>query len=153
MAEVEAFVKKISAHHNVMLDTHAVIYLLDGTPNLIDLMLAFFEMVERDQLRITLSVINEAELLVKPYRENNLAALEAINFFLEEFPNLSIIPLSREISQQAAKIRAESGLRLPDAMVLATAIGNQCDLFLGDDIGLARKAGSYLPTIIISDYI
>jgi predicted nucleic acid-binding protein len=153
MAKVEAFVKEISVHHNVMMDTNAIIYFLDGTPNLIDLMMALFEMVERGQLKVTLSVINEAELLVKPYQENNSAAREAINFFLEEFPNLNVVPLNREISQQAAKIRAESGLRMPDAIILATAISNQCDLFLGNDLILMHKASLYLPTVVLNDYI
>jgi predicted nucleic acid-binding protein len=153
MAKVEAFVKEISAHQNIMLDTNAIIYFLDGTPNLIDLMFALFELVEQDRLKVTLSVINEAELLVKPYRENNTAAIEAVNFFLEEFPNLKINLLNREISRQAAKIRAESGLRLPDAMILATAINNHCDLLLGNDIELMQKASSYLPTIILSEYV
>jgi len=153
MAKVEEFVRKISAHQNIMLDTNAIIYFLDGTPNLFDLMLALFELVEQDRLKITLSVISEAELLVKPYRENNSAVVEAVNFFLEEFPNLKLSPLNREISRQAAKIRAESGLRLPDAMIVATAINNHCDLFLGNDIELMQKASSYLPTIILSEYI
>ena len=153
MAKVEAFVQKISTHQNIMLDTNAIIYFLDGTPNFINLMMAFFELVERDHLKITLSVINEAELLVKPYRESNSAALEAITFFLEEFPNLSIISLSREIGQQAAKIRAESGLRLPDAMILATAISNHCDLLLGNDMSFMQKASSYLPTIVLNEYV
>lgn len=153
MAKVDAFIKEISAHQNIMLDTNAIIYFLDGTPNLIDLMLAFFELVEQDRLKVTLSVINEAELLVKPYRENNSSAIEAVNFFLEEFPNLKISLLNREISRQAAKIRAESGLRLPDAMILATAINNHCDLLLGNDVELMQKASSYLPTIILSEYV
>lgn len=153
MAKIEAFVKEISAHQNIMLDTNAIIYFLDGTPDLIDLMLALFELVEQDRLKVTLSVINEAELLVKPYRENNTAAIEAVNFFLEEFPNIKISPLNREISRQAAKIRAESGLRLPDAMILATAINNHCDLLLGNDIELMQKASSYIPTTILSEYI
>jgi len=153
MARVEEFVKKILSYQNIMLDTNAIIYFLDGTPNLIDLMLALFELVEQDRLKITLSVISEAELLVKPYREKNSAAIEAVSFFLEEFPNLKINLLNREISRQAAKIRAESGLRLPDAMILATAINTHCDLLLGNDIGFMQKASSYLPTIVLSEYI
>ncbi|NLV22274.1 MAG: type II toxin-antitoxin system VapC family toxin [Syntrophomonadaceae bacterium] len=153
MAKVEEFVKKISAHQNIMLDTNAIIYFLDGTPDLFDLMRALFELVEQDRLKITLSVISEAELLVKPYREKNSTAIEAVSFFLEEFPNLKINLPNMEISRQAAKIRAESGLRLPDAMIVATAINTQCDLLLGNDIGLMQKASSYLPTIILSEYI
>ncbi|MDD3363367.1 MAG: PIN domain-containing protein [Syntrophomonas sp.] len=61
--------------------------------------------------------------------------------------------IDKKTSRQAAKIRAESGLRLPDAMIVATAINAHCDLLLGNDICLIQKASSYLPTIILSEYI
>lgn len=153
MARLEEFINKLSAHQNILLDTNAVIYFLDGTPDLFDLMQGLFEMVEHNQLNITLSVISEAELLVKPWREKNSAAIEAINFFLEEFPNLKINALNREIGRQAAKIRAESGLRLPDAIILATAINNHCDLLLGNDLEFLQKASSYIPVIILNEYV
>ncbi len=153
MARVEEFIKEISSFKNIMLDTNAIIYFLDGTPNFIDLMLPFFELVEQDRFKITLSVITESELLVKPYREKNSTVIEAIHFFLEEFPNMAISMVNREISRQAAQIRAESGLRLPDAIVLATAINNHCDLLLGNDNTLMHKAKSFIPTVTLNKYI
>ncbi|MEN6348784.1 MAG: PIN domain-containing protein [Syntrophomonas sp.] len=153
MAKVEEFINKLSVHQNIMLDTNAVIYFLDGTPGLFDLMQELFEMVEHNQLNITFSVISEAELLVKPFREKNSAAIEAVNFFLDEFPNLKISPLNREIGRQAAKTRAESGLRLPDAIILATAINNNCELLLGNDLDFLEKASSYIPVIILNEYL
>lgn len=153
MAKVEAFTSEITIFRNIMLDTNAIIYFLDGTPSFIDLMLPLFDLIEQDRLKLTLSVITEAELLVKPYRENNSAAIEAVNFFLEEFPNLEIIEVNRKISRQAAQIRAESGLRLPDAIILSTAINNNCDLLIGNDKEFMQKAGSYLSAMSLGDYI
>ena len=152
MAKVEQFIKRVSTYQNIMLDTNAVIYFLDGTPNLVDLMLPFFERVEQGHAKVTLSVISEAELLVKPYRDKNSAVIETVSFFLEEFPNLKISPVNRGICRQAASIRAESDLRMPDAIILATAMNNGCDLLLGNDLALMKKAGSYLPAIILNEY-
>jgi len=86
MAKVEQFVNRLSLYQNIMLDTNAVIYFLDGTPNLVDLMLPFFERVEQGHAKATLSVISEAELLVQPYRDKNSAAIEAVSFFWKSSP-------------------------------------------------------------------
>ncbi|MDD3268356.1 MAG: PIN domain-containing protein [Syntrophomonadaceae bacterium] len=153
MARIEPFIKIISNYHNIMLDSNAIIYFLDGTPVFFEFMQGFFELLEQGRLKATISVISEAELLVKPYRENNSSAIEAVNFFLEEFPNLKICPVSREISRQAAKIRAKSDIRLPDAIILATAVHNNCDLMLGNDLKLMYKAKPYLPVIILNEYV
>ena len=153
MAGLDRFINEISAGKNIMLDTNAVIYYLDGTLPFMGLMSALFPLVEEGRLSLNISVITEAELLVKPYREKRKTAIEAINFFLDEFPNLKIVPVTREISRQAAKIRAETDMRLPDAIILATAIDSQCDLMVGNDTVLMRKARLYLPTIILQEYI
>lgn len=153
MGKVEHFINKILAYQNIMVDSNAIIYFLDGTPALFELMQVFFELLEQGRFKATLSVITEAELLVKPYHEHNTAATEAVNFFLEEFPNIKISPVSRAISRRAAEIRAESGIRLPDAIILATAINNKCDLVIGNDLKLMQKASSYLPIIILNEYV
>lgn len=153
MARVEQFIADISTYNNLMLDTNTIIYFLDGVSEFVDLLAPLFEMIELGQIKANVSVISEAELLVKPYRDNIQDALEVIRFFLDEFPNLKVIPVSREIADQAAKIRADLGIKLPDAIILATALQNQCDLLLGNDIKLMRKATKYLPTVILSDLI
>lgn len=153
MAKVEQFINRISSYRNIMMDTNAVIYFLDGTTNLFDLMSSYFELVEQGAFVAIVSVVTEAEVLVRPYKINNSVALDAVKFFFQEFPNLNIINVDREIGQLAAKIRAESGLRLPDAIILATALHNHCDLLLGNDIEFMKKAGSYLPIIILDDFV
>lgn len=153
MARVEQFVADISTYNNLMLDTNTIIYFLDGVSDFVDLLAPLFEMIELGQIKANVSVISEAELLVKPYRDNIQDALEVIKFFLDEFPNLKVIPVSREIADQAAKIRADLGIKLPDAIILATALQNQCDLLLGNDLSLMRIATKYLPTVLLNDYI
>ncbi|MDD4562742.1 MAG: PIN domain-containing protein, partial [Syntrophomonadaceae bacterium] len=153
MARVEQFVADISTYNNLMLDTNTIIYFLDGVSDFADLLAPLFEMIELGQIKANVSVISEAELLVKPYRDNIQDALEVIKFFLDEFPNLKVISVSREIADQAAKIRADLGIKLPDAIILATALQNQCDLLLGNDLSLMRIATKYLPTVLLNDYI
>ncbi|MEA1961212.1 MAG: PIN domain-containing protein [Bacillota bacterium] len=153
MARVKQFVEDLSRYNNLTLDTNTIIYFLDGVPEFVDLLTPLFEMIELGRLKATVSVISEAELLVKPYRENNTAAIEAVMFFLDEFPNLQVISVSREIGRQAAKISADFNIRLPDAIILATALNIQSDLLLGNDLKLMRKVTSCLPAVILNNYI
>ncbi|HWH37701.1 MAG TPA: PIN domain-containing protein [Candidatus Limnocylindrales bacterium] len=62
-----------------------------------------------------------AEVLVAPLRRGDGA--EAVGHFLDAVP-ISIHDASRDIARQAAELRAAHGqsLRLPDALVLATAM-------------------------------
>ena len=63
-----------------------------------------------------------AEILVAPLREGPQASA-TIDDFLDSLP-ASVEPATRDIARRAAELRARHGnrLRLPDALVVATAI-------------------------------
>lgn len=63
-----------------------------------------------------------AEVLVAPYRRNE-EAVATVEAFLDALP-VRVEPATRAIAARAAELRARHGsrLRLPDALVVATAI-------------------------------
>lgn len=63
-----------------------------------------------------------AEVLVAPLRQDS-AKGDAVDAFVEALP-ASVEPATRAIARQAAELRARHGsrVRLPDALVVATAI-------------------------------
>lgn len=74
-----------------------------------------------------------AEILVAPLRTSPGSG-DAVDDFLEALP-ASVEPATRRIARQAAELRARHGnrLRLPDALVVATAITLQADLVVTTD--------------------
>jgi predicted nucleic acid-binding protein len=76
-----------------------------------------------------------AEVLVGPYRQGASAAAK-VDEFLAALP-ARVEPATREIAATAAKLRARHGtkLRLPDALVVATAIELDAALLLTTDAG------------------
>ena len=73
-----------------------------------------------------------AETLVVPFR-NSAAAAATVDAFLDALP-ATVEPISRAIASQAAKLRAEHhSLRLPDALVNATAMTLRADRLLTTD--------------------
>ena len=76
-----------------------------------------------------------AECLVGPNRSGP-EAVSAVDAFLDELP-VRVEPATREVAAEAAALRAAHGraLRLPDALVLATARVAGADVVMTTDAG------------------
>jgi predicted nucleic acid-binding protein len=76
-----------------------------------------------------------AEVLVVPYRQSSKAAA-TVDAFLAALP-ARVEPATREIATVAAELRARHGatLRLPDALVVATAVELHAASLLTTDAG------------------
>jgi predicted nucleic acid-binding protein len=73
-----------------------------------------------------------AEILVAPYRQDETAA-DTVDAFLDALA-ARVEPVSRAIGAQAARLRARHGsIRLPDALVIATALELDADRVLTTD--------------------
>lgn len=69
----------------------------------------------------TVSAVTVTECMVRPYRASSSAVVTAATF-LGHFPNLRVRPIDHEVAMEAARVRALTGLRTPDALVIATAL-------------------------------
>jgi predicted nucleic acid-binding protein len=73
---------------------------------------------ERDRNALAISALTYAELLVGPIRAGG-HALEVVERFAAQ---VRIIDLSPEIARRTAEERAARGLKLPDAVIVATGL-------------------------------
>jgi predicted nucleic acid-binding protein len=83
-------------------------------------------------LRVLVSVMTEAELLVRPYRTRDEDAIQRITDLLSE-PGITVVEVTRSIARTAARLHTENGLRMPDAIIVATAVETRCDVIVGND--------------------
>ena len=83
---------------------------------------------ERDRNALAISALTYAELLVGPLRAGG-RALEVVDRFAAQ---VRIIDLSPEIARRAAEERVARGLKLPDAVIVATGLLH-ADLILTAD--------------------
>lgn len=83
-----------------------------------------------------------AECLVAPARRGR-DAMSAVDDFLADLP-AEVEPITRQLASRAAQLRAKHGsrLRLPDALVLATALHLKAALVLTTDAGWPRTTVS-----------
>jgi predicted nucleic acid-binding protein len=113
--------------------------------------LPVFRRVQAGDLSIIVSVITEAELLVRPERDNNEPAKERIADLLSE-DGIYVVGIDRKIARRAAALRGRSRLKLADAIIAATAIETSCDAIVGND---GEWAGSLadIPFVRLDDVV
>lgn len=126
----------------VVLDTSVLISYLDGgdafsgaATVLID------ELVAMGTNPAVISAVSVTECLVRPFNAGP-AAVAAVSTFLGHFPNLRIRPIDIDIATEAARVRAMTGLRAPDALILATALVEGIETVVTADGGWATAAAT-----------
>jgi predicted nucleic acid-binding protein len=100
-----------------------------------------------DELRLPASAY--AELLVGPYRRG-AAAVAQVERFLARLP-LVVEPVDSSVAQAAARLRARhrGRLKLPDALVVATAIVVGADRLVTTDRDWPARSAMGLPGLLI----
>ena len=90
------------------------------------------------------------ETLVKPLREGD-EVVEMLLRSMFDTHEVSLVPATRELWEDAARIRADTGLKTPDALHAATALSAGCTLFVTNDTDFRRVQG--LPVVVLDDLI
>ena len=134
----------------VALDTNCLIYLLEqqGTPAS-----QAVESVVRDAFGhgLVLSTLTITELLTGALRFGGADATAILAAVIQELPGSRILPLDLTIAERTARLRVETGLKLADAVVVATAIVASADVLLTNDRQVARVAVPPLRLVHLSD--
>ncbi|MCK5934676.1 MAG: PIN domain-containing protein [Fulvimarina manganoxydans] len=94
---------------------------------------AFIDRVSKAGYRLFTSEITLAELLVKPFEEADRELILAYDQLITTGPLMTVLPISRNILRKSAELRAIFGTKLPDSVHVATAVEQQCRLFLSSD--------------------
>ena len=114
----------------VVLDASVLIAFLDSTDTHHTRAVAAIAARRTDELVTPASAY--AKTLVRPFQEGAAALARAEQFFTAFA--IRIEPLSREIARRAAELRSRrTGLKLPDAIVLATTDSLSATLVLTAD--------------------
>jgi predicted nucleic acid-binding protein len=113
----------------VYLDTAPLIYLVENVAPYNSTLVTRLSVPDTIQV---CSELTRLECRVKPIRDKEVALLAAFDSY---FANIitTIVPLSRQVVDQATELRAHYGFKTPDAIHLAAAIIEGCDLFLTND--------------------
>lgn len=118
----------------VYLDAAPLIYLVEDVAPFAALLET--RLAAPDTIQVC-SELCRLECRLKPLCDGEVALLTAFDSYFADII-AEIIPLSRQVIDQATELRARYGFKTPDAIHLAAAISSGCDLFLTNDHRLDR---------------
>jgi predicted nucleic acid-binding protein len=130
----------------VTVDSAPIIYVLADRAPFAERFVSLFQAAEQSRLRIAISSITLAEVLVGPLRVGDELLAEKYRRTLISAKGWRLVSLSAEIAVSAARIRAHHNLKLPDAIQVATALATESSALITHDRDF-RGAGSTLPIL------
>ena len=103
----------------VLVDTAPIIYVLESHPVLGKRFEPLFEAHSKGAIRFAATTVTLAEILTGPLRSQNESLVRRYRAVLESW---RLLDLSADIAEGAARLRASTGLKLPDAVQAASAL-------------------------------
>lgn len=152
----------------IVLDSSAVLAYLDGGEQISGAATHVIDgLVRSGRNPGLISAVTVTEALVRPFR---LAApaqageagtglaetIATVEDFLRNFPNVTIVPVDYSVAREAALIRAMTGLRTADAIVMATAGVYGAGVLVGNDErwkSAVDRLGTRFALCLLSDFV
>ena len=141
---------RLPTHGAIYLDTSTIIYSVERNEPYLALLAPVWRQAEAGQFVVVCSELVIAETLVRPMRDGD-ADLERAFRDLLAAPEVQLVPATRLLWEETARLRAETGLKTPDALHAATALRAGCDLFVTNDTDFRRVQG--LPVVVLDDLL
>jgi predicted nucleic acid-binding protein len=125
----------------VYLDTNVFIAIKEVASPAADLLVSLIAVASRgDTLLFVTSELTLAEVLTKPYVQNRQNLIDHYESTIRTSTWLSVSAVDREVLRPAAIFRSlHRGVKLPDAVHLATALAAHCSHVLTADEGLKGR--------------
>lgn len=143
----------ISQDTAMLLDTSVLIYYFEEIEQYYRLAEEIFDLVDVGKIKCFLSSISITEFVTKPYADGRIVDIERFKQFLTS-QAIQVLSVTYEIAERAGKLRSQSpSTRTPDALIIATALENGCDVFITNDKDLKKFEIPGFNVIVLEDFV
>jgi predicted nucleic acid-binding protein len=122
----------------VLVDAAPIIYVLEGHDKFAARFAPLFARHAAEELHLAVSSVTLSEVLAGPLAAGEEAIAKRYRTMLESW---GVVDPSPDIAEQAARARARYGLKLPDAVQLATALAINADALVTHDRAFGKVRG------------
>ena len=130
---------------SVYVDANAIIYSVERVEPYRGLLAPMWEEARAGRFTVASSELVALETLIRALRDGN-ARLKVVFRSILAAAEMNLIPATLATWDDAARIRAETGLATPDALHAATALRASCAAFITNDTDFRRVEG--LPVVL-----
>jgi len=126
------------AGERAYLDTSTVIYAIEGYAQYPNLKAALLDPLDAGAFTAVTSEITVVETVVGPRKLGDLTNEAKYRVFLTPSQNLITEPITMVVLEKVIELRAKYGLKIPDAIHLATGILANCSVFVTRDASWSK---------------
>lgn len=123
----------IVAARGVYIDANVLVYIVEATEPFRSHLEQFVEAIDAGRVRCVTSEITVAEVMFKPIEADDPKTIEHYARVFSPRSPLQLSPVHRAIIDRSVKLCAGGGLKLVDAIHVATAEATNCSHFLTAD--------------------
>ena len=134
----------------IYIDASGLIYSVERVEPYRTLLEPMWQEAQDGNITIVSSPLLVLEALVKPLRDGN-AEIEMQYRELFASGAVRLLDASYQVFEDAANIRAATGLKTPDAIHAATAMRAECSLLITNDNDFRRVQA--LPVVVLDDLL
>lgn len=134
----------------VYLDTMGFIYSVERIESYRSILEPMWRQAQRGRIAVATSELAALETLVKPLREGDRVSERMYRAALDA-AEVRLIPATRTLWEEAARLRAATNLKTPDAIHAASALTRGCSPFITNDSVFRRV--SRLSVLVLEDFI
>ena len=118
-------------YSQIGLDTNVLIYYIEEHPVFLKKVEPIIDRIAEGKATGITSYVTLLELLVTPIKEKRFDLVEQYKEILTS--ELDMVPLDESVSLKAAELRAKYGIKTPDAILLASVISKNGEVFITND--------------------
>ena len=135
----------------IALDTNVIIYFIEDIEPQASKVEKILDTIIKGKDEGFVSTITIAEVLTGFYIAGDIIKADKAKKLLKDLTlnGIKIVPVTFEIADLAAKLRAKRGGRLPDALIVASALNRDANCIYSQDKDLQR----YIKDIKISELL
>lgn len=119
----------------LLLDSAPIIYRLERHPTFAERFDPLFELHDAGSVRLAVTTTAIVEVLTGPFRRGDEPLARRYRAVLESW---RVVELDVELAEEAARLRAQQNLKLPDAIQAASALAINADALVTHDRDFSR---------------
>lgn len=122
----------------ILVDSAPIIYVLEARKPVAAHFAPLFERHARGEIALAVTTVTLAEILAGPLKAGEEMLAKRYRAILESW---QMVELSADIAESAARLRVSYGLKLPDAVQLASALAINASALVTHDRDFAKVRG------------
>jgi predicted nucleic acid-binding protein len=120
------------------IDSSIFIYSLEENPFFVEKSQSLLNSIEEGRVQGIFSIVGMIEVLTGPKLKKQFELAYRYRELLKTFPNLVIVGITEDIVDRASDLRADYGIRTPDAIHIASALCHGASIFYTNDVRLKK---------------